>query len=178
MDDSTILFSLCVADVQHTAKNKLNRELTEEELYSVKKGIEWGLGETQWEVIGAAIDNLDTKGSNNEIEIERCFSGNTYKVKLSAYGNEDSGEFYLEAAPLNSDAYENLLTILEVVRAFIRPITGHEEAIYVGYYHDDQEKLQELINHATKLLEDRDWVCNTLEPIINAWATKFGRWME
>ena len=83
MDDSTILFSLCVADV-------LKRELTESEIYSVKKGIEWGLGETQWDVIGAAIDNLDTREEPNDpeesgdiIEIERDFYGNDYKITMT-----------------------------------------------------------------------------------------------
>ena len=52
-----IIFLLQAEDVQEEAMQKLNRRLTEDELYHVKKGIESGF--EYWpEVVGHAIDNL------------------------------------------------------------------------------------------------------------------------
>ncbi len=42
--------------VQETAKDKIGRELTEEEITAVTKSIEWGLWESVFEVTKIAID--------------------------------------------------------------------------------------------------------------------------
>lgn len=54
----TILFRVTVSDVQDVAEEELDRELTEDENYSVKKGIEAGLGDW-YEIVCCAIDNLE-----------------------------------------------------------------------------------------------------------------------
>jgi len=38
-----VLFAITIGDVQNEAKEKLGRELTQEELLIAKKGLEWGL---------------------------------------------------------------------------------------------------------------------------------------
>jgi hypothetical protein len=54
------VFLLSVEDVQYVAREKIGRELSEDELEDVKKGVEWGLD--CWEdVVGYAIDNLEIK---------------------------------------------------------------------------------------------------------------------
>jgi hypothetical protein len=43
MKDEEILFSVNVGWVQAEAERYISRRLTDSELYSVKKGLEWGL---------------------------------------------------------------------------------------------------------------------------------------
>ena len=43
MKDSENIFAISVEWVQLEAERMVNRRLTDDELYSVKKGIEWGL---------------------------------------------------------------------------------------------------------------------------------------
>jgi hypothetical protein len=38
-----IIFSITVEDIQHEARNKLGRTLTEDEIIVAKDGLEWGL---------------------------------------------------------------------------------------------------------------------------------------
>ena len=56
INSSNCLFVLTVEDAQFAAKDLLGRELKEEELRSVRKGIEWGL-EGWPEVMRSAILN-------------------------------------------------------------------------------------------------------------------------
>lgn len=51
------IFVISVEDVQHLALKKIGRELTQDELYKVKKGIEFGL-ECWEEVVIASIKEL------------------------------------------------------------------------------------------------------------------------
>ena len=44
MNDN-IIFQITVVDLQHEAMERIGRELTDEEIYIAKKGIEWGLGD-------------------------------------------------------------------------------------------------------------------------------------
>lgn len=55
---SRALFKITEEDVQHIATRKLRRKLTENELYSVQKGIEFGLEYCWDEVVVAAIDEI------------------------------------------------------------------------------------------------------------------------
>ena len=55
--DKDIIFLLQIEDVQNEALLKLGRKLTEDELYQVKKGVEFGL-EFWPEVVRYAIDDL------------------------------------------------------------------------------------------------------------------------
>jgi len=43
MENQEDIFAISIEWVQLEAEKLVNRRLTEEELYSVKKGIEWGL---------------------------------------------------------------------------------------------------------------------------------------
>ncbi|MBU2540750.1 MAG: hypothetical protein KJ593_02510 [Candidatus Omnitrophica bacterium] len=57
VSDKEVIFLLQLEDVQEEAMQKLNRSLTADELYEVKKGVEFGL--EHWpEVVRHAIDNL------------------------------------------------------------------------------------------------------------------------
>lgn len=38
-----VLFAITIGDVQNEAKEKLGRELSQEEILIAKKGLEWGL---------------------------------------------------------------------------------------------------------------------------------------
>lgn len=51
------IFAVCIEDVQNLALKKIGRKLTQDELYQVKKGIQFGL-ECWEEVIIASIDEL------------------------------------------------------------------------------------------------------------------------
>jgi hypothetical protein len=68
--DSNILFSICEYDVQCKAEEKIGRRLTDSEMHSVKKGIEWGLNDVQWDVISAAIDEAAETDTEDEDEDE------------------------------------------------------------------------------------------------------------
>ena len=52
------MFLLCVEDAQIIARERFGRDLDEEELEFVKKGVEWGL-DCWEEVLGYAMDNLE-----------------------------------------------------------------------------------------------------------------------
>ena len=62
------LFTISVSDVQNSAEQQIGRTLTDSEINSVQKGIEWGLGDTQWDVIDSAIGNLDTADDDENDE--------------------------------------------------------------------------------------------------------------
>lgn len=38
-----IIFAITVEDIQHEAKNKIGRELNEDEIIIAKDGLEWGI---------------------------------------------------------------------------------------------------------------------------------------
>ena len=60
ISNKEIIFLLQTEDVQNEALSKLGRKLTEDELYKVKKGVEFGLD--CWpEVVSYAIDDLEQK---------------------------------------------------------------------------------------------------------------------
>jgi len=56
------IFLLSVEDAQIMAEERYGRELDEEELEFVKKGVEWGL-ECWAEVMGYAMDGLEEEPS-------------------------------------------------------------------------------------------------------------------
>lgn len=57
LDNDEIIYAITVADVQETAKNRIGRKLTFDEVYQVRKGIEWGFFD--WEdVVSESINNL------------------------------------------------------------------------------------------------------------------------
>ncbi len=41
-----LVFAITVEDLQYEANEKIGRELTDDEIQIVKKGLEWGIGET------------------------------------------------------------------------------------------------------------------------------------
>ena len=43
--DDCIIFQITEEDLQNEAIERIGRKLTEDEIYSAKKGIEWGLGD-------------------------------------------------------------------------------------------------------------------------------------
>jgi len=63
--EDEIIFAMTVADVQCIAEQKLGRLLNYSEMYSVRKGVEWGMD--NWnDVIKVAIDNLPLKEEDEE----------------------------------------------------------------------------------------------------------------
>ena len=63
IDLNKCLFVLIYEDAQFTAKDIIGRELTEEELSNIRKGIEWGL-ECWPDVMRTAVRNV--AGVDNE----------------------------------------------------------------------------------------------------------------
>jgi len=60
LEEDEIIYVISVADVQFLAERVLDRQLDYDEMYSVKKGVEWGMD--YWdEVVIAAIKNLPQK---------------------------------------------------------------------------------------------------------------------
>ena len=55
--DKRPVWQLTESDIQYYAERVLGRRLTEEEMESVIKGLEYGLGEYYAEVISLAVDN-------------------------------------------------------------------------------------------------------------------------
>ena len=51
------LYTLCVDDAQGVAQEEYKTTLTDDEIASVKKGLEWGLGECWSVVMDTAVDN-------------------------------------------------------------------------------------------------------------------------
>lgn len=51
------LYTLCVDDAQGVAQEQYKTTLTDDEIASVKKGLEWGLGECWSVVMDTAVDN-------------------------------------------------------------------------------------------------------------------------
>lgn len=60
IDVSKCLFVLTYEDAQLAAKDLIGRELTEEELRDVKKGMEWGLGDWPEAMHSAILNAADT----------------------------------------------------------------------------------------------------------------------
>ena len=52
------IFIITVDDAQIAAMDRIGRELTEYELYRVRKGVESGLELSWWDVLNIAIDEL------------------------------------------------------------------------------------------------------------------------
>jgi hypothetical protein len=60
LDEDEIIYAITVADVQFWAEKVLGRVLDYDEMYSVRKGVEWGMD--YWdEVVREAINNLPKK---------------------------------------------------------------------------------------------------------------------
>ncbi len=60
LDEDEIIYSITVADVQFWAEKVIGRVLDYDEMYSVRKGVEWGMD--YWdEVVREAINNLPKK---------------------------------------------------------------------------------------------------------------------
>ncbi|MDY0083342.1 MAG: hypothetical protein RBR74_09190 [Ignavibacteriaceae bacterium] len=60
LEEDEIIYVISVADVQFLAERVLDRQLDYDEMYSVKKGVEWGMD--YWdEVVIEAIKNLPQK---------------------------------------------------------------------------------------------------------------------
>ena len=57
------IFAVPVADVQYLSLKKIGRMLTDDELYTVKKGVEFGL-ECWEEVVIYAIENVQEMNLN------------------------------------------------------------------------------------------------------------------
>ena len=68
--DKNVLFILTDADAQIMAKERIGRELTEDELYSVRKGLEWGL-ECWNEVMSVAIDEAVRNNAKEKSHAKR-----------------------------------------------------------------------------------------------------------
>lgn len=67
LDEDEIIYAITVEDVQRIAKQKMGRLLDYTEIYSVKKGIEWGLD--NWdEIIKVAIGNLPSRELEEDID--------------------------------------------------------------------------------------------------------------
>ena len=66
-ENDEIIFAITVEDVQFFAKQKMGRLLDYSEMYSVKKGVEWGLD--YWDyVIKEAISNLPKSEDEGNIK--------------------------------------------------------------------------------------------------------------
>lgn len=63
MRNDESLFNVNVADVQERASSTIGRELTDEELYQVSKGLSWGLGSGLDIVLDAAIEEATKEES-------------------------------------------------------------------------------------------------------------------
>ena len=59
-----IVFAITREDLQYEAKEKIGRELTDEEILIAKKGLEWGIGES----IGIVYNTIFSE------MIEQCVS--------------------------------------------------------------------------------------------------------
>ncbi|GAB6283680.1 MAG: hypothetical protein STSR0008_24690 [Ignavibacterium sp.] len=60
LDEDEIIYAITVADVQFWAEKVLGRVLDYDEMYSVRKGVEWGMD--YWDVVvREAINNLPKK---------------------------------------------------------------------------------------------------------------------
>jgi hypothetical protein len=57
-----ILYVLVEDDAQDVAQREFGRELTEDELYQVRKCLEWGLGETATDIMEVAVGEAVTRG--------------------------------------------------------------------------------------------------------------------
>ena len=57
--DDLLVWWLSEEDVQGVAWRQLQRELTREELLSVVKGIDSGMGDSWMEVVESAVDDLE-----------------------------------------------------------------------------------------------------------------------
>jgi len=66
MKDSENIFAISVEWVQLEAERMVNRRLTDDELYSVKKGIEWGLTTSIDIVFETAITEAVSQNPNFE----------------------------------------------------------------------------------------------------------------
>ncbi len=52
-----LVYSISVADVQYLAKERIGRELDFDEMYAVKKAVEWGY--IDWDfIVKVAIDDM------------------------------------------------------------------------------------------------------------------------
>jgi len=66
LEEDEIIFAMTVADVQCIAEQRLGRPLNHNEMYSVRKGVEWGM-DNRDDLIKVAIDNLpQEKDEENE----------------------------------------------------------------------------------------------------------------
>jgi hypothetical protein len=66
LENDEILYVLTVADAQEIAKKNLGRELNYDEMYQVRKGIEWGFFDWE-EILSSAIDDLEMDEKINDI---------------------------------------------------------------------------------------------------------------
>jgi len=65
LEEDEIVFAMTVADVQTIAEQRLGRLLNYDEMYSVRKGVEWGMD--NWDdIIKIAIDSLPLKEEDKE----------------------------------------------------------------------------------------------------------------
>lgn len=54
--NNEIIYPITVEDLQNEAVNRIGRKLTDDELYTAKKGIEWGLSSVIDITMKAAIE--------------------------------------------------------------------------------------------------------------------------
>lgn len=66
LEEDELIFAITIADVQLTALNKLGRELNHDEMYLVRKGVEWGFFDWE-EIVNFAIDDLEMEEKTNDI---------------------------------------------------------------------------------------------------------------
>lgn len=65
LEEDEIIFAMTVADVQCIAEQRLGRLLNYDEMYSVRKGVEWGMD--NWDdILKIAIDELPAEEVNVE----------------------------------------------------------------------------------------------------------------
>ncbi len=64
VQENKIIFAITIDDLQFEAKEKIGRELTEEEIHIAKKGLEWGLL-TDIETVYQTIFNDMIKNERN-----------------------------------------------------------------------------------------------------------------
>lgn len=68
LEEDEIIYAITIADIQEIANNILGRDLTFDEMYRVRKGVEWGFFD--WDVVvKAAIENLEMDEKTNNINI-------------------------------------------------------------------------------------------------------------
>jgi len=100
--------------------------------------------------------------------LEHTVKGNKYTFTIVANNKDDTeGIFEIHAKCLQSGKTSCVTNNNSVIAWFIHPIFENEEVEGSTFIVTDRSKFRELVDRATKLLEDRYWVRKYLEPAMD-----------